>query len=139
VKLLPVNWPLLRVHVGAATIFTGVLRTLVHAAASPVLNPLPVIVTPARTGPELGVNVSDGVLVTTINVAVAKSPVPPVTTTVVVAGATAPTLKLVECKLPDPSIVQVFGPIKLGSGLVIVHAPASFIENPEPVIVTPVP
>jgi hypothetical protein len=66
-----------------------------HVAVSPVLNPLPVIVMPAKTGPEFGVNVRDGVLVTTMNAVEAKSPVPPVTTTVVVAGATAPTLKLV--------------------------------------------
>jgi len=118
--------------------FVGVLEA-VHVAVSPVLNPLPVIVIPAKTGPEFGVNVRDGVLVTTMNVAEAESPVPPVTVTVAVAGATLPTLKLVDCKVPAEVIVQVLGPIRPTRPLVIVQAPASFDENPVPVIVTPVP
>jgi hypothetical protein len=111
----------------------------VHVAVSPVLKPLPVIVTPVKTGPLFGERVRDGVFVTTMNSAVAKSPVPPVTVTEVIAGATSPTLKLVACRVPVDVIVQVFGPIRPTRTLVIVQVPASFTENPEPVIVTPVP
>ena len=118
--------------------FVGVLLA-VHVAVSPVLKPLPVMVTPVRTGPEFGVKVSDGVLVTMMNVAEAESPVPPVTVTVAVPGATAPTLKLVDCKLPELLIAQVLGPISPTSPLVMVQVPASFGEKPVPVIVTPVP
>jgi hypothetical protein len=72
------------VHVYAGTvarIFTGVVET-VHATASPVLKPLPVIVTAVYVGPALGVKVRDGVLVTTMNWVPAASPVLPVTVTV---------------------------------------------------------
>lgn len=127
------------VHAVTITMFVGVPITLVHVAVSPVLKPLPVIVTPVRTGPAFGVRVRDGLLVTTMNAVVAKSPVPPVTVTEVIAGATLPTLKLVVCRVPVDVIVQVFGPIRPTRTLVIVQVPASFTENPEPVIVTPVP
>ena len=129
---------MLSVHAVKITMLVGVL-VAVHVAVSPVLNPLPVIVTPVNTGPELGLRVREGLFVTTMNVADAKSPVPPVTTTVVIAGATAPTLKLVDCKVPEDVIVHVCGPISPTSGLVIVQDPTSFTENPEPVMVTPVP
>src|SRR5208282_4761395 len=119
--------------------FVGVAITLVHAAKSPALKPLPVMVTPVRTGPEFGDRARDGTLVTTRNLAEAKSPVPPVTVTEVIVGATSPTLKLVACRVPVDVIVQVFGPIRPTRTLVFVQAPASFTENPEPVIVTLVP
>jgi hypothetical protein len=140
VKPLRVNCPPVRVHVNPAlTIFVGVLITDVHVAESPALKPLPVIVTPVATGPAFGERLRDGTLVTTMNVAVARSPVPPVTVTVVVVGATLPTLKLVSFRVPVDVIVQVLVPIRRASGLVIVQAPTSFTENPEPVIVTLVP
>jgi len=127
------------VHAVTITIFVGVLITLVHVAASPVLKPLPVIVTPVKTGPEFGERVRDGRLVTTTKAAEAESPVPPVTVTEVTAGATLPTLKLVDCKVPADVIVQVLGPIRPTMPPEIVQAPASFGENPVPVIVIPVP
>ena len=119
--------------------FVGVPITLVHVGVSPVLKPLPVIVTLVNTEPAFGVRVSDGLLVTTMNLADAESPVPPVTVTEVIAGATSPTLKLEAWRVPVEVIVQVFGPIRPTMPPEIMQDPASFTENPEPVIVTPVP
>jgi hypothetical protein len=57
VKLLPVIAPVeVIVHVSADTMFEGVL-VAVHAPASPVLKPLPVMVTAVETGPEVGTRV----------------------------------------------------------------------------------
>jgi hypothetical protein len=61
---------------------TGVLKTDVHAAASTVLKPLPVIVTGVPAGPELGARTREAAGVVTTKRAEAKSPVDPVTVTV---------------------------------------------------------
>jgi hypothetical protein len=62
--------------------FVGLLEILVHGPASPVLKPLPVMVTGVLNGPVLGVRVIVGDVDVMVNVAVAKSPVLPVTVTV---------------------------------------------------------
>lgn len=82
VKLLVVSWPVfVIVHVGALTMFDGVLKTDVHGPASPVLNPVPVMLIAVETGAVFGVNVRDGMVVVTTKVADAKSPVLPFTVT----------------------------------------------------------
>ena len=125
------------------TMLTGLLKTLagrtVHEAASPGLKPLPVIITLAPGEALFGVNVRDGELLLMMKVADAESPVPPVTVTVTVPAATLPTLKLVAVSIPAPVIVQVLGPISDGMLPVIMHVPASFCENPAPVMITPDP
>jgi len=63
-------------------IFVGLLEIVVHEPASAVLKPLPVIVTAVPEGPELGARVIVGDVDVMVNVAVAKSPVLPVTVTV---------------------------------------------------------
>jgi hypothetical protein len=65
-----------------AIMFVGLLEILVHGPASAVLKPLPVIVTGVPLGPVLGVRVIVGDVDVMVNVAVAKSPVLPVTVTV---------------------------------------------------------
>jgi len=83
VKLVPVNWPEAVIeHTGKAMMLAGVLEMLVHGPTSPLLNPLPVIVTAVPGEPEVGVSVITGAVETKVNVAVAKSPVLPVTVTV---------------------------------------------------------
>jgi hypothetical protein len=129
VKLLSVNCPSVRVQVGVVTMFVGEVAT-VHVAVSPVLKPLPVIVTPVKTGPESGERARDGLVVVTMKAAPALSPVLPVTVTVTVPGAIGPTLKLVAWRVPVDVIVQVFGPINPTMLPLIVHGPASFGENP---------
>src|SRR5208282_3890400 len=79
--------------------FVGVLE-IIHAPASPVLNPLPVIVTGVLNGPVLGIRVIVGDVEVTVNVAVAKSPVLPVTVTVYVPPAVLPTTPLVPPTFP---------------------------------------
>lgn len=105
-----------------------------------MLKPLPLIVTAVNTGPAFGVNVSDGVEVVTMKVAIALSPVEPVTLTVAdTVGAAGPTLKVVACNVPDDVIVQVFGPSSWTGTVAMVHVPASLGENPLPTIETLVP
>jgi len=122
---------------------TGLLRTLagaaVHEGTSPGLNPPPVMTIDVPAEAVFGVRVSDGTLLVMRNMASAESPVVPVTVTVTVPAATLPTPKLVAVNVPAPVIVQVFGPMRDGILPVIVQGPASFCENPEPVMITPVP
>jgi hypothetical protein len=82
VKLLVVSLPPETVHVGAVTIFTGVLSTV--QVVSPELKPLPVTVTPVLCGPEAGVREILGPVTTKL--ADAISPVSPLTETVYVPG-----------------------------------------------------
>jgi hypothetical protein len=80
VKLLPVTVPVKEmVHVDAVTMFVGVLKMLVHGPLSAVLKPLPVTVTTAPAVPEAGLRVIVGP--TTVNAALALSPLAPVTVT----------------------------------------------------------
>jgi|SRR5208282_44891 len=113
--------------------FVGVLE-IIHAPASPVLNPLPVIVTGVLNGPVLGIRVIVGDVEVTVNVAVAKSPVLPVTVTVYVPAAVLPTTKLVVTTFPFV-IVHVGNEMMLIGVLEIVRH-ASAVLKPPPVIVT---
>jgi len=117
-----------------AMMFVGVLEILVHGPVSPVLNPLPVIVTGVLNGPLVGVRVIVGDVEVMVNVAVAKSPVLPVTVTVYVPAVVLPTTKLVLITLPFV-IVHVGNEMMLIGVLeIVVHA--SPVLNPLPVIVT---
>lgn len=106
-------------------------------------NPDAVTPTVMPLGPAAGVTVILGVIVVTVNVAKAKSPVLPVTLTVCAPGAAvlttvkdAVTLPLAEIKHVGAGIAATMS----GSGiLVTVHKPASAVLKPLPVIVTPVP
>ena len=83
------------VHVGALTMFAGVLNTDEHAPASAVLKPLPLRVTAVETGPEFGVRVKVAVFRVTVRAAVAISPLLPVTDTMYIPGlAVLRTVKL---------------------------------------------
>jgi hypothetical protein len=82
VKLLPLNRPEeVMVQVEAVTMFVGVLKTLVHAPASPLLKPLPPTVTAVPAEPPVGVRVMVGAVVVTVKVAAPVSPVLPLTVT----------------------------------------------------------
>jgi hypothetical protein len=79
--------------------FTGVLNTEIHPPASPVLKPVPVILTAVPLGPEVGVRISDGIVVVTTKVAEAVSRLDPVTVTRYVPGvAPLATVKLLPVK-----------------------------------------
>jgi hypothetical protein len=66
-------------HETVLIMLLGLLTVGLHAPTSAVAKPLPVIVTEVPAGPVLGVRVNVGVEDGTVKVAVAKSPVDPVT------------------------------------------------------------
>jgi hypothetical protein len=74
-------------EIGRIIVGPGVLDTT-QTPLSNGLKPLPVIVTEVPAGPLLGVRVRDAVVVDTMKVAVAVSPVKPVTVTTYVPGVT---------------------------------------------------
>jgi hypothetical protein len=76
-------------------IFVGVLEIVVHGPTSPVLNPLPVIVTGVPLEPVLGVREIVGEVVVIMKVAVPKSPLLPRTFTTYVPGVVLLTMKAV--------------------------------------------
>jgi len=88
VKLLAVMVPVpaAKLQVNPVTMLVGVLNA-VHVV-SDVLKPLPVIVTPVVTGPELGMSVMVGPM--TVKAAEAWSPVLPVIVNVYVPGVALP-------------------------------------------------
>jgi len=70
------------VHVApAAIMLVGVLEIIHATAASPLLKPVPVIVTAVLNGPLLGVRVMVGDRVVMVKTAVPKSPLLPRTLT----------------------------------------------------------
>jgi hypothetical protein len=108
-------------------------------------NPDAVIPTVIPFGPAAGVTVILGVIVVTVNVAKARSPVLPKTLIVCAPNAAVLTTVKDAVTLPLADIEHV-GPlggtrlIMSGNGiLVTVQKPASAVLNPLPVIVTPVP
>jgi hypothetical protein len=88
-KLLPVNWPEeLIVQAGVAN-SVGTVGDCIsgrHVPASAVLKPLPVNVTPVPEGPPVGLRVIVGAFVVTVKVALAASPLLPVTVIVYTPG-----------------------------------------------------
>lgn len=109
-----------------------------QAPASAPLKPAPVMEITAEDPPLLGTNTIFG---KTLNAAVPKSPVEPVTVTTHANApwAVGPTVNWPE-REPDEVIVHVNVEKRLAAaGAVIVHVPASNVSNPEPETVTAVP
>jgi hypothetical protein len=103
----PVNCPLLEMlHADNVTIAGNGVSVIAPGhtvAVSTVLNPLPVTVTTVLTGPDVGLSVIEGEVLTTVNVAVAESPaaVPVTVITYVPAVAGVKTVNVeVGSKLP---------------------------------------
>ena len=134
-KRVKVSEPPAKVHTGAEIMLVGLLLIVEHVSV--VKNPLPVIVTAVRPGPELGISVMCGPV--TMKVAVAKSPVLPVTLMVYVPGtAVAVTVKEAEVICPL-EMVQEGSEIMLTPGLLLIVEHVSPLLNPPPLITTAVP
>ena len=120
----------------------GILVTEQATEASAGLNPPPLIVTPVPTGPELGLRMIEGEEVVTRKVAVAESPVLPVTLIVwTPCAALLETVKAAEVKPPLEEIVHEESVTTSGRGVLVIgtQEPASLGLNPLPVTVTVVP
>ena len=118
------------VHAGATTIGPP---EIVHVVST-VSKKLPVTVTVIPVTPALGVRTIFGAA--TVNVAVAVSPVEPVTVTVYVPGTTPPTKKL-PLGAPLPAVIVHVGVIARVLGPILQKVSPN--ENPVPVTVTAIP
>jgi len=92
----------------------GILVTGTHEPASAGLNPLPVIVTPAPTVPELGLRMIEGAMVVTVVVVVTETPfVKPAEAESEPEGPTPVTVMVYnplggdDCTVNDPTTVPV--------------------------------